>query len=175
MKAAALASLALCLSFLPGSAAAQSSPADAVERMGVRLQSGTPMKIRSDELDAVREEDGAERIIFRQNVRVEQGDLRIYCDWLEALYLNGAGGQADRVTARGKVRLLQAGSEASCSEAVFDNVRQTASCTTKGGKSRLRRGKDVIKADRIDFDLKTGRFRASGAVEVEMGSDGETE
>lgn len=167
--------LGVCLAFLAGSARADQAGEDAAARLGVQLQSGAPMKITSDELEFERAEEGGERVIFQHNVRVEQGDLLVYCDWLEALYLKGAGGQADLVTARGSVRILQTGREAFCTEAVFDNVRQTAECTSQGGQVRLRRSEDVIIADRIHFDLKTGKFRATGAVRVEVRSEEEGE
>ncbi len=175
MSAARVASLLLCLA-LPSSVLADEKAATAgIERLGVQLDSGAPMKITSDELEALRDESGAERIIFTQNVHVEQGELEVFCDWLEAIYPETAGGQADRITARGSVRILQTGREAICTEAIFDNVKQTAECTTEGGKSRLRRGEDTIRADRIYFDLQTGKFRASGRVEVEVRSEEEGE
>ena len=175
MSAARVASLLLCL-LLPSSVLADEKAATAgFERLGVQLESGAPMKITSDELEALRDESGAERIIFTQNVHVVQGELEVFCDWLEAMYPETAGGQADRITARGSVRILQTGREAICTEAVFDNVKETAECTTEGGKSRLRRGEDTIRADRIYFDLRTGKFRASGRVEVEVRSEEEGE
>jgi lipopolysaccharide transport protein LptA len=169
--------VAVCvwLAFLASSTPADEASESAAARLGVQLQSGTPMKITSDELEMDRAEGGAEQVIFQQNVRVEQGDLLVYCDWLEALYLEGASGQADRITARGSVRILQTGREAFCTEAVFDNVGQTVECTSEGGQSRLRRSEDIIIADRIHFDLKTGKFRATGAVQVEVRSEEEAE
>jgi lipopolysaccharide transport protein LptA len=171
MSPGRIASLLLCLALPSGAFADEKAAVSGMERLGVQLQSGTPMKITADELEAVRDESGAERIIFTQNVHVEQGELEVFCDWLEAMYPETAGGQADKITARGSVRILQMGREASCTEAIFDNVKETAQCTTEGGKSRLRRGEDTILADRIYFDLKTGKFRASGGVEVLVRSE----
>ncbi len=175
MSAARVASLLLWLA-LPSNGLADEKPAaTGIERLGVQLESGVPMTITSDELEAMRDESGAERIIFTRNVHVEQGELEVFCDWLEAVYPNAAGGQADRITARGSVRILQMGREAICTEAIFDNVKETAECTTDGGKARLRRGEDTILADRIHFDLRTGKFRASGGVEVQVRSEEEGE
>ncbi len=175
MSAARFASLLLCLALPSNTFADEKSATAGIERLGVQLESGAPMTITADELEAVRDESGGERIIFTQNVHVEQGELEVFCDWLEALYPETAGGQADKITARGSVRILQSGREAICTEAIFDNVRQTAECTTERGKSRLRRGEDTILADRIFFDLRTGKFRASGGVEVQVRSEEERE
>ncbi len=180
MRRTGSATLVLATLLVASSAPAQEetapTPAEsAAARLGIQIQSGGEMNIRSAELTAERDESGAERIVFEKNVVVDQGDLQITCDWLEAIYLDGAGGQADRITARGSVRILQAGREALCTDAAFDNVEQTMECTARTGKARLTRGEHVIKADRIYFDLKTGKFRASGGVQIEVRSEGEAE
>lgn len=176
--------LALALLLLAGAAFAQEGtdvaatpePAEtAARRLGIRLQTGEDMVIRSDAFEAARAQDGAERVIFEHDVRVVQGTLRIDCDWLEAIYPSGAQGQADRITARGGVKILQDATEARCTEAVFDNAEQTLLCTASTGKAELHRDQDILRADRIHFDLKTGKFSARGGVEVEMRSNGVAE
>lgn len=167
--------LALALMLCATPATAQQAAEAAAERLGIRLPKGSDMRINSAELEAERGDDGTERVVFQREVRVVQADLQIDCDWLEAIYLQGAKGQADRITARGSVTLRQAEIEARCTDAVFDNAGQTLLCTASKGKAELRRAKDIIRADRIHFDLKSGRFRASGGVEVEMRSNGDAE
>ena len=56
------------------------------ERMGLAFSKGAPMTIDSDELEVVRDDSGRERVVFRDNVRVVQGDLYLDCDWLQATF-----------------------------------------------------------------------------------------
>ena len=141
----------------------------AAERLGVELESDAPMSISSDALEAVRDESGAEKIVFTHNVVVEQGSLRIYCDRLEALYPQGeSGGRPDRITASGSVRITQPGREAHCAVATVDNRAGTALCVAKSGKVELRRGGDVIRADSVEFNLATGAVKAQGGVTIRV-------
>jgi lipopolysaccharide export system protein LptA len=140
-----------------------------VERLGVALDNA-PMTISSDELEALVDEQGAERIVFSRNVIVQQGSLRIDCERLEALYPRGesASGRPDTIRASGAVRITQPGREASCDEAVVDNRKQIVLCTAKSGKVALRRGEDVIQADSVEFNLVTGAVRARGGVTIQV-------
>src|SRR5262249_37723047 len=135
-------------------------PETAVQRLGLVMNSGAPLEIRADELEALPGTGGRDRVIFQPNVQVSAGDMLLHCNWLEAVYPKRAGGsdspvggQPERITARGAVRIIQAGNEAQCSEAVFDNQACSAECTASDGRATLRRGDDTIEADRIFFDL----------------------
>jgi lipopolysaccharide export system protein LptA len=146
-------------------------PGLAAERLGLAVDAGAPMTIESDELEANQDERGRDRVIFQRNVRVEQGDMVLRCDWLEAIYpkrVEGvdSGGQPERITARGGVRIDQAGNIARCSEAVFNNQSCAAECISKQGRATLSRGEDVIEADRIFFDLCEGVLKARGKVRI---------
>jgi lipopolysaccharide export system protein LptA len=146
----------------------------AVERLGLVMDSRAPLEIRADELEALPDPSGRDRVIFQQNVRVSQGDMLLHCNWLEAIYPKRpqgsdtpVGGQPERITARGAVRIIQAGNEAQCSEAVFDNQACSAECTASDGRATLRRGDDTIEADRIFFDLCKGVLKARGNVRIQ--------
>lgn len=148
-------------------------PATAAERLGLSMSSGQPIEIRADELEALPDKTGRDRVIFQRNVRVSQADMVLHCNWLEAVYPKRpegsdtpVGGQPERITARGDVRIVQAGNEARCSEAVFDNQACSAECTASDGRATLRRGEDVIEADRIQFDLCKGLLKATGDVVI---------
>jgi lipopolysaccharide export system protein LptA len=152
----------------------------AMDRLGLELSSGAPLRIRADELEALPDASGRDRVIFQQNVRVAQGDMVLYCNWLEAIYPKRpdgsdapVGGQPERITARGAVRIVQAGNEAQCSEAVFDNQACSAQCTAADGRATLRRGSDVIEADQIVFDLCKGVLKARGNVVIQTQGQGE--
>ena len=73
-------------------------------------------------------------LVFKKNVHVQQGDLSIRCDLLEAFYPKD-GNQPDRLVARGKVRMAQASADqaASCDLAIYDRVRDRFTC--KGNAS----------------------------------------
>jgi len=169
-----LARLAPLLLLAAHAGAAEPEPGSAAKRLGLVMDSGAPIEIRADELEALPDASGRDRVIFQQNVRVSQGDMVLHCNWLEALYprrpagsATPVGGQPERITARGAVRIVQAGNEAHCSEAVFDNQACSAECTASDGRATLRRGSDVIEADRIFFDLCQGVLKARGNVRIQ--------
>ena len=155
---------------MPAMLVAQDGVDKAVDRLGLAMDTELPMTIRSDELEAAPDAAGRDRVIFQRNVHVEQGDMVLRCDWLEAIYPkrsgSNTGGRPDRITARGSVRIRQARNEARCSEAVFNNQACSAECTMKGGKAELRRGGDLIEADAIVFDLCKGVLKARGGVRI---------
>ncbi len=158
-----------------GAPPAESGPAMArnAERFGLVLSKGAPLTISSEELDLTRQEDGGERVVFRKQVDVVQGDLRIRCDWLEALYPQGTAGPPSRITARGHVRIEQAETEVRCGEAVFENSVCKAVCTGIEQPAALRRGDNVIRGERILFDLCSGQLTVRGAARVQVREGGE--
>ena len=54
----------------------------AAERLGLSMSSGQPIEIRADELEALPDESGRDRVIFQRNVRVSQADMVLHCSWL---------------------------------------------------------------------------------------------
>jgi lipopolysaccharide export system protein LptA len=153
-----------------GSARAERGMEKAFERLGIAAPESGPMSVASEELDVLRDDTGRERVVFRRNVRFEQGGLRLGCDWLEVIYPKGTGGKPDRITARGAVKLTHADSEARCTEAIFDNGTCTAVCSSSAGPAMLRRGENVIKGDEIVFDLCSGQLKVRGRARVDMNS-----
>ena len=141
------------------------------QRLGLSVSRDAPITITSDELDLARGENGLEQVVFRRNVRVVQGDLRLSCDWLQAEYPDGAGGRPERIVARGAVRMLQQGSEVRCTEAIFNADACEAVFTSSKGPAELRRGDNVIKGDKIVFDLCTGFLKVRGSARVDVKSE----
>jgi len=66
------------------------------------FDSDEPLSIRADELDAT-DSEGARTLRFRSNVEVEQGDLLLFADRLEAFYESGAK-EPHRLTALRSIR-----------------------------------------------------------------------
>jgi lipopolysaccharide export system protein LptA len=169
---------AVCVFTLAGAAdpeapEVRSVPAsEAAGRIGLSVPRNAPMSIAARELEAVRDGKGRERVVFRGDVRVEQGDLQVTCDWLEAIYPHGAGGQPDRITARGDVHIQQTDTEVLCSEVVFTQGACDTLCTSDSGTAVLRRGKSLVEGEEIHFDLCTGMLRVrNGRVKVRRGSE----
>ncbi len=138
------------------------------QRLGLAVSRDAPITITSDELELTRDENGSERVVFRRNVTVVQGDMRLRCDWLQAEYSGGAGGTPQRIVARGAVRMMQDDSEIRCTEAVFTNGACQAVCTSESGPAELRRGENVIKGKEIVFDLCTGFLKVRGSARVDV-------
>jgi lipopolysaccharide export system protein LptA len=146
----------------------------AAARFGLSLASDQKMSIRAEELEAVRGEAGAERVLFRRGVRATQGDLAIACDELEARYGKAEDGGPDQITARGEVRIRQKEVEVLCAEAVFQRLEQWAVCRGGSSEAVLRRGDDVVRGREIRFDLARGVLSVKGGarVTVEPGAAG---
>jgi lipopolysaccharide transport protein LptA len=172
--AAALATILL----VAAPVSAQDPPAGKTEtaasRLGLWLDRGADMTITADELEAVRDEGGSERVIFQRSVAVEQGELRIRCEWLEAVYPKQRDGGPETITARGKVRIQQGALSVECREAVFDRLQERATCSSSNGRAVLRRGEDVVQGDRIVFDLRQGKVTVRGGAKVVVRSREQT-
>lgn len=149
---------------LGGTTVEQEPSEQVINRLGFSLTKGAPMTINAEELEAMRDEKtGRERVVFRGDVEVLQGDLRVDCDWLEILYPGGSGGKASRVNARGSVRIKQFGNELRCTEAVMDNEACTAECISAEGPASLRRGEEIVEGEKILIDLCKGILKVRGA------------
>ncbi len=148
--------------------AAPNATNHAVERLGLRVDEGVPIDISADELEAVRDADGAERVIFRGNVRVVQGSLQMRAERIEAVYRKGGGGRPERIEATQKVRIEQDGAEAECARAVFEEALGRITCSDESGQATLRRAGDTLRGERIEFDLRNGVLKVHGRARVRI-------
>ncbi|MFQ5696837.1 MAG: LptA/OstA family protein [Myxococcota bacterium] len=144
----------------------RSVPAEPPVPTGIRIDRRAPMDIRADQLEAVRDPDGRERVIFEQNVTVRQEDLRIGCDRLEAVYPKESGGGPERLRCSGSVRIVQGDLRAECQEAIFDRLRSQAVC--RGHPARVHRGENVVEGPHILFDTARGVMKVKGGVRIEI-------
>ena len=87
-------------------ASAAPAAAEAEQRVSMfPIKGDKPLSIRSDELEAL-ENEGRRRLLFTSNVHIEQGDLLVNSDRLEAFYPPG-GSQPDKLVASGHVEVKQ--------------------------------------------------------------------
>jgi len=173
-RAAALALAVTLAAAGPGAAQDAAAPApktssQAAERLGLKFTPNAELVITSDEAEGVKAPDGRESVVFNRNVRARQGDMRLECEWLEAIYPKVANEhRPDNIAAKGSVVISQGANEARCNEARIDNVACTAECRSAGGKATLRRGTDDVEADVIYFDLCKGTVKAVGGVQIRV-------
>jgi lipopolysaccharide transport protein LptA len=116
-----------------------------------------PLSIRSDELEAI-EQGGRRTLLFRRNVHVSQGNLRLKSDRLEAIYPPGSS-QPERLVASGGVQVAQLGREMLCDEATYFHGDQRLLCV---GNAELREGDDRVQGKEIEILLKTNRIKVKG-------------
>jgi lipopolysaccharide export system protein LptA len=141
---------------------AQAPAAGGAAPFGFRAwESNGPLSIESDELEASQQE-GRRQLVFKKNVRVRQGDLRITCARLEAVYPEG-GSQPDRLVATGSVTLAQGRQDARCDRATYDRVRERLTCQ---GHAEFRDGDNRLLGDVIEIDLRSEKVMVKGGASV---------
>jgi len=125
------------------------------------LRKGEAISIRSDELEVT--QDGDQRhLVFSHAVRVEQGDVKLETDRLDAYYKAGES-QPDRLVAQGSVQVVQGDRRARCDTATFYNEDRRVTCK---GHAELQQGCDLVRGEEIQFDLREERVRVVGAASV---------
>jgi lipopolysaccharide export system protein LptA len=136
------------------------SPADNPFGLG-GFESDQPLSIHSDELEAS-QIGGARRLVFTKGVRVEQADLKLEADRLEAFYPEKAS-QPERLVASGGVRVVQGAREARCDQATYYRSEKRLLCE---GHAELRDGEDRVAGALIEFDLAAERVVVKGGASV---------
>ena len=104
-------------------------------------------------------------MVFQHTVRVRQGDLRIWCDRLEAIY-GASGSGPERIETRGSVRIVQQGSELRCEHATYVRSTEVLLCRSPGSKALLTRGEDQVEGDEIELHLRDGAIHVRGGARV---------
>lgn len=160
----AAAALAAALAS-PLAAAAQETPFG-----GFAHDSNQPIEVAADTLE-VRNAD--QMAVFRGDVDVRQGGVRMRSTELEVFYADRAtasdaeasspqpgGGSIDRLRARGEVIITNGAETARSNNADYDVAGGEILLT---GDVILLQGENVIKGERLRIDLATGQARIEGA------------
>lgn len=130
----------------------------------LRIDSDQPLSITAEELEAIEEPDGRRRLVFNQKVNVEQGELRVQSDRLEAHYAAQAS-EPERLVARGNVRVRQEKRELSCATATYYPAKQRLECA---GNARLRDGANQVNGQTIEILFAEDRIRVKGGATVNV-------
>ncbi len=127
------------------------------------IKGDKPLSIRSDELEAI-ETDGRRRLLFTSKVQIDQGDLRVNSDRLEALYPPG-GSQPDKLVASGHVRVSQLKRRMLCDKATFFQTEDRLLCV---GNAELQQGDDRVRGREIEIFIKQNRVKVRGGATVNV-------
>ena len=131
--------------------------------IGQGYDTSLPIEITADSLEVRQEEQIA---VFRGNVDAVQGDLNLRADELTVYYRTGDenGNSVRLIEAHGNVFLSSPTEMAQGENGVYNVDADTVELT---GTVVLTRGETVIRGDRLEMDLATGRSRVlSGGVET---------
>jgi lipopolysaccharide export system protein LptA len=127
------------------------------------IKGDKPLSIRSDELEAI-EADGRRRLLFTSKVQIDQGDLRVNSDRLEAFYPPG-GSQPDRLVASGHVLVSQLKRRMLCDSATFFQTEDRLLCV---GNAELQQGDDRVRGREIEIFIKQNRVKVKGGATVNV-------
>ncbi len=131
--------------------------------------SDKPIRIDSEQLEVVSEGE-SRRLIFTDDVRVVQGEARLFASQLEAFYPPGSS-QPQRLEASGDVKVFEGGREVRCMRATYFREDGVIRCV---GDAILIQGCDEVRGTRIDFDLNRESVKVLGAASVVLRPDSET-
>ena len=149
-------------------AAAQSAAETAAGEIGQLFDPTRGMQIESQELEAVRVEQGGDRVVFRGGVSVVQEATRLTCDWLEARY-GPDGGAPERFSARGHVHVAGPETQIACAELVYDGPACRVTCRGESPPASIRKGDDTLRGEEIELDLCSKTVRVRGGASITVG------
>lgn len=156
----------------PAATAAAPPPVESAPATGAGLldiESGQPLSITADELEAIELPDGRRQLLFNRSVNVEQGGLVVRSNRLEAHYAAKAT-QPERLVASGNVRVQQKTRELSCARATYFPGEERLECV---GNARLRDGSNQVDGERIEILFAQDRIRVKGGAVVNVAPDEE--
>lgn len=131
------------------------SLASPVLAQSLSADSNQPIEINADRLEVVQPEQKA---IFSGNVMATQGKVKLTSDRMTVFYRPAGGGEAQsgvsRIEVAGNVQMNTPAESASGDRGVY-NVDNKQILVF--GNVMLRRDKNVLKGERLEYNLTTGR------------------
>lgn len=126
-----------------------------------KFRSDAPIEIKADaaELTAVGND---RKLIFQGGVWVQQDNVTLTSERLEAEYVDGAS-EPSRLLAEGSVHVAQNDRAARCDRAEYLRSTQQITCR---GHAELLQGCDVVRGELIVLDLAADRARVEGAASI---------
>jgi lipopolysaccharide export system protein LptA len=143
----------------PAAAAApaqEETPAEGGGLLDVGLSGGGgPIDISAGETEFLLENG---RTIFRDNVRVVQGDVTLTTDHLEVDF-DEASREPRQLVAKGNVRIVQGDRTVTCERAIYEAAEQRVFCR---GNADAVIGKNTVRGEEIEFRVDQNRVFVRG-------------
>ncbi len=159
-----LRSLLLASVLIAGTCGPLLAQSNALDFGSGNADTSAPVRMKSDTL-SVSQSDGA--VVFSGNVLVEQGDMRIAADQIEAIY-DLDGKKISSLVAIGNVTLVSGEDAAEADRAEYDLTTAEVIMT---GDVLLVRGNTSVSSDRLNVDLEGGTAQMQGNVRTVLQQD----
>ena len=163
---------ALIFAFLAGLAAFAAVPAaaqdTAIAFKGLKAAADQPVEITADSLEI---DQGSQTALFKGNVLVIQGDMRLKAAELRVDYAQGDNSKIDRLTASGGVLLASPSEAVEADEAVYSLSSREIKMT---GDVLLTQNQSVMSGQVLFVNLAEGTGRMDGRVKTILNPGGTT-
>ncbi|MBC8188107.1 MAG: hypothetical protein H8E78_07880 [Proteobacteria bacterium] len=131
------------------------------ERWKHGFRSDAPIEIKAEEAEIINRV-GGRRLIFQRNVHVQQANVSLRSDRLEALYRKGES-EPRELRAEGRVAIDQGHSRAKCDRALYRREGNRLTCS---GHAELIQGCDIVRGESIELNLAGDQARVTGAASI---------
>lgn len=133
---------------------------------GLKAASGEPVEITADSLEISQENQSA---IFKGNVVVIQGEMRLSAAEILVDYASGDNSRIDRLTASGSVLLASPSEAAEAESAVYSLASREIEMS---GNVLLTQNSAVMTGQKLFVDLTAGTGRMTGRVKTILNAPG---
>ena len=138
------------------------APGGVEGRLGVgAFKSDAPIEIHADEAE-IQAQGVNRKLVFKGGVHVQQDNVSLGSDLLEAEYEEGAS-EPSKLVAHGAVHVEQGNRSARCDQAEYLRTTQKITCR---GHAELVQGCDVVRGELIVLDLSGEKARVEGAASI---------
>jgi lipopolysaccharide export system protein LptA len=143
-----------------GGSLAQTQGGAPVAFSGLKGEAGKPVEITADVLEVSQKDNQA---VFKGNVLVVQGELRLSSDQLTVEYVEGDRTKIDRLIAEGNVLLSTAVEAAKAEHGIYFLATRDLELT---GNVVLTQNGDMMAGEKLTVDIDAGTGRMQGRVKT---------